>query len=65
MFQPVGYAVAPGSDDLLKTLKAWLTAEQAKGAVDKIYEYWTLGEATKREKPPRGSVIRNVLHWVD
>jgi ABC-type amino acid transport substrate-binding protein len=36
--QPVGYAVAPGNDDLLKKLNAWLIAEQAKGAVDKIYK---------------------------
>jgi Na+/H+-dicarboxylate symporter len=65
IFQPVGYAVAPGNEDLLKTLNAWLIAEQAKGAVDKIYKYWMLGEATKTEKPPRWSVIRSVLHWVD
>ncbi len=61
----MGYSVALGNEKLLKTLNAWLIADQAKGTIEEPYRYWMLGEATKREKPPRWSVIRDVLHWVD
>jgi hypothetical protein len=32
--------------------------------VDDLYRYWMLGDAARSVKPPRWSVIRNVLHWV-
>jgi hypothetical protein len=37
---------------------------KSNGTVDKLYRYWMLGEAAKTEKPPRWSVIRNVLGWI-
>ena len=49
---------------LVQTLDAWLIEEKAKGTVDALYRYWMLGDAAQRVKPPRWSVIRNVLHWV-
>ncbi len=65
VFVPVAYAVARNSRDVLEVLNAWLVAEQAKGTIDQLYEHWMLGGALKRQRPPRWSVIRDVLGWVD
>ena len=65
MFLPVGYAVARGNANLLTALDAWLLAEKSKGDIDALYRYWMLGQAAESRKPPRWSVIRDVLHWVD
>ena len=56
--------VARGNQSLAQTLDAWIIEEKAKGTVDALYRYWMLGDAAKSAKPPRWSVIRNVLHWV-
>ena len=64
-FFPFGYAVARGNDDLLVTVNAWLGEEKARGTVDALYGYWMLGQVGRTEKPPRWSVIRDVLGWVD
>lgn len=34
------------------------------GTLDRLYEHWILGRAPE-DSPPRWSVIRDVLHWVD
>lgn len=62
---PVAYAVARGNSDLLEALNAWLVAEKARGTINLLYHYWMLGDAIKIERPPRWSVIRDVLGWVD
>jgi Na+/H+-dicarboxylate symporter/ABC-type amino acid transport substrate-binding protein len=64
VFTPLGVAVARGNQSLAQTLDAWIIAEKAKGTLDALYRYWMLGEAARSGKPPRWSVIRNVLHWV-
>jgi proton glutamate symport protein len=64
IFAPLGFGVARGNQSLAQTIDAWVIAEKAKGTVDSVYRYWMLGEATRSTKPPRWSVIRNVLHWV-
>jgi ABC-type amino acid transport substrate-binding protein len=64
-FLPVSYSVAPSNTNLLQALNAWMLAEKAKGTVDALYKYWMLGEAESERRPPRWSVIRDVLHWVD
>jgi Na+/H+-dicarboxylate symporter len=65
VFMPVGYAVAHGNEKLLKVFDAWLIAEKSMGTIDALYNYWMLGEAAKTKRPPRWSVIRDVLHWVE
>jgi Na+/H+-dicarboxylate symporter/ABC-type amino acid transport substrate-binding protein len=62
---PVAYAVAAGNEKLVKAFNAWLLVEKSRGTIDQLYRYWMLGEAAKIRKPPRWSVIRNVLHWTD
>ncbi len=65
LFMPVAYSVAPGNDSLLEALNAWLLTEKSRGTVDGLYGYWMLGEAESEERPPRWSVVRDVLHWVE
>ncbi len=65
VFTPVTYAVAAGNRDLLEPVNAWLVAEKAKGTIDALYDYWMLGGAIETDRPPRWSVIRDVLGWVD
>jgi Na+/H+-dicarboxylate symporter/ABC-type amino acid transport substrate-binding protein len=62
---PVGYAVAIGNDDLSRVLDAWLQSIKTQGGVDKLYRHWMLGEGLNVNKPPRWSIIRNVLGWVE
>jgi hypothetical protein len=62
---PVAYAVARDNEELLISTNAWLQAEKSKGGIDELYNYWMLGGAFKEQRPPRWSVVRNVLHWVD
>jgi ABC-type amino acid transport substrate-binding protein len=64
VFTPQGIGVARDNQSLAQTLDAWIIAEKARGTVDALYRYWLLGEAAKSVKPPRWSVIRNVLEWV-
>jgi Na+/H+-dicarboxylate symporter/ABC-type amino acid transport substrate-binding protein len=47
-------------DDMLNT---WITLLRMDGTLDKLFDHWMLGKNTK-PKPPRWSIIRDVLHWV-
>ena len=49
-------AVGWYSDELLPPLR---------GCACPCYEYWMLGGAAKSERPPRWSVIKDVLKWVN
>ena len=61
---PSGYAVAHKDIDMLLYLDTWLLNAKNYGTVDQLYRYWMLGEV-KKTQPPRWSVIRNVLGWID
>ena len=62
---PVAYTVARDNESLLISINAWLLAEKARGTIDVLYDYWLLGGAIKKERPPRWSIIKNVLNWTD
>jgi ABC-type amino acid transport substrate-binding protein len=61
----VAYAFALGNDNFLEVFDGWLVAEKSRGTADQLYRHWMLGEAAQKQQPPRWSVIRNVLHWVN
>jgi Na+/H+-dicarboxylate symporter/ABC-type amino acid transport substrate-binding protein len=61
---PVAYMVAPDNPSLLRAMNEWLQIERATGDIDEIYDYWIQGK-TAQVQPPRWSVIRDVLGWVD
>jgi ABC-type amino acid transport substrate-binding protein len=64
VFTQQGMAVAHGNQSLAQILDAWITSEKANGSIDSLYRYWMLGDVRGSGKPPRWSVIRNVLHWL-
>ena len=53
------------NQELLNAVNAWLLSEKALGHVDELYEYWMLGGASLVDRPPRWSIIRDVLGWVE
>ncbi len=61
---PMGYTIRNGRDKLLQVVNAWLLETKASGEFDKLHKYWVEGR-TGEGQPPRWSIIRNVLHWID
>jgi Na+/H+-dicarboxylate symporter/ABC-type amino acid transport substrate-binding protein len=64
LFLPAGYAVARGDTDMLLFLDTWLLNAKGNGTVDTLYRYWMLGQV-KETQPPRWSIVRDVLGWMD
>jgi len=57
--------MAQGVDQqFLDFINAWLGLKKTEGTLDQLYDKWILGKVGK-QKEPRWSVIRNLLHWVD
>ena len=61
---PVAYSLAPDNPSLLSAMNDWLKIETATGDIDEIYDYWVQGK-TDQNKPPRWSIARDVLGWID
>ncbi|MEP4148177.1 MAG: cation:dicarboxylase symporter family transporter [Halioglobus sp.] len=61
---PVAYSVAPDNHSLLRAMNDWLKIERATGDINEIYDYWIQGK-TDLTKPPRWSIARDVLGWID
>jgi ABC-type amino acid transport substrate-binding protein len=59
-----GYAVDRRDQDLRLYLDTWLASRRIDGTIDDLYRYWMLGEVGDTQ-PPRWSVLRDVLGWVD
>ena len=64
MQAPVVYLVARDRPVLLRAMNAWLLIEKQSGGIDELYDYWIQGKI-QGVQPPRWSVIRDVLGWVD
>jgi Na+/H+-dicarboxylate symporter/ABC-type amino acid transport substrate-binding protein len=60
---PLGYAVAGRDQQILGVLNTWINLKTKDGTIDELFVHWILGQDA-RQKPPRWSVIRNVLHLV-
>ena len=60
----VGYSIPNGRPRLLRVVNAWLLQAKHSGEIDDLHNYWIQGR-TREVEPPRWSIVRNVLHWVD
>ena len=49
---------------MLLSLDTWLLNAKGNGTVNALYRYWMLGQV-KEMQPPRWSVVRDVLGWMD
>ncbi|MBA2116754.1 cation:dicarboxylate symporter family transporter [Bremerella alba] len=58
------YYLSYKDPDFDEVIENWLRLKRADGTYQLLYDYWILGEE-KRRKPPRWSVLRNVLGWAD
>ena len=45
-------------------LDAWIDLARREQTIQRLYDYWIQGK-TGQVQPPRWSVIRDVLGWVD
>ena len=61
---PLAYPMAPGDEPFARFVNAWIELKQKDGTIPALYDYWILGRSAE-PAPPRWSVMRNVLHWVD
>jgi Na+/H+-dicarboxylate symporter/ABC-type amino acid transport substrate-binding protein len=64
LFLAAGYAVARGDTETLLALDTWLLNAKGNGTIDTLYRYWMLGQVQETQ-PPRWSIIRDVLGWMD
>ncbi|MFV2003032.1 MAG: transporter substrate-binding domain-containing protein, partial [Paracoccaceae bacterium] len=61
---PVGFAMPDEQLEYLSYLNNWLGVNIKTGMVANLYRHWVLGK-TILERPPRWSIIRDVLHWIE
>lgn len=58
------YPIRAGSLDLASFLNKWLILTDESGFKDRMTQYWIQGENPK-QRSPRWSILRNVLHWIE
>jgi Na+/H+-dicarboxylate symporter/ABC-type amino acid transport substrate-binding protein len=61
---PIALPLPRGEEALADFLKFWIDLKESDSTLDRLYRYWVLGKQD-RQRQPRWSVIRDVLHWVD
>lgn len=60
---PLAYAMSRNDPEMTRFINSWIELKQQDKTTDRLYDYWILGKDAK-QKEPRWSVIRDVLHWV-
>jgi hypothetical protein len=60
---PVAFAVAHRDEQLRVLLNTWILLKREDQTIDRLRRYWIRGE-DDRPRPPRWSIVRNVLRWV-
>ena len=61
---PLAFGLPLGEAELSSFVNAWIELKRRDGTFDELYKYWILGQ-NPVATPPRWSIIRDVLHWVD
>lgn len=61
---PLFYAIGNRDGEFRDFLEYWMSLKRKDGTSQEYFDHWVLGK-TGNGKPPRWSVIRDVLHWVD
>jgi Na+/H+-dicarboxylate symporter/ABC-type amino acid transport substrate-binding protein len=60
--RPLGFATALDATDFAQFVDEWIVLQQARGNVQRAYDYWILGKGAEI-RPPRWSIARDVLGW--
>jgi ABC-type amino acid transport substrate-binding protein len=58
------YPLPWGEPDWERAVNLWLDLQRADGTIDRLYDYWILGQEPEGHNP-RWSVMRDVLGWID
>jgi ABC-type amino acid transport substrate-binding protein len=61
---PVSMMLAKNNLELRRYMDNWIELKKFDGTIERLYQSWILGEASKSEEKP-WSVLRDILHWVD
>ena len=61
---PLAYPVPAQDPSFASFMNSWIDLKRKDGTIEALYDYWVLGR-NAAPPPPRWSIIRNVLHWVD
>ena len=59
---PVVFGLPAGEAELTRYVDAWINLNKDSGIIDRLYDYWILGQGAKKGKK-RWSVVHNVLGW--
>ena len=60
---PLAFALPRDEPELTALVNTWIELMRRNGTMQELYEYWILGRSAA-SRPPRWSIIRDVLHWV-
>jgi hypothetical protein len=60
---PLVYALPRDDDDFEQFINHWIEIHRRDGTMERLYDHWILGRQD-RFRPPRWSIIRDVLGWV-
>ena len=58
---PLAYVIAGRDQQLLGIVNTWIDLKRKDGTLDELFAHWILGQGAV-QKPPRWSVVRDVLH---
>ncbi len=61
---PLAYPIGRRDPQLAAFVDTWIALKRKEGTIDAAYKYWILGQDAA-PPPPRWSIARNVLHWMD
>jgi Na+/H+-dicarboxylate symporter/ABC-type amino acid transport substrate-binding protein len=61
---PLAFALPRGEGDLLSLVNTWIDLQRSNGVIATQFDYWILGR-TSHGRPPRWSIVHDVLHWAD
>jgi Na+/H+-dicarboxylate symporter/ABC-type amino acid transport substrate-binding protein len=61
---PLAYPIARRDQAFASFVNTFIELKQKDGTIQALYDHWILGRTADR-RPPRWSIIRDVLHWID
>ncbi|MGI9514755.1 MAG: cation:dicarboxylate symporter family transporter [Anderseniella sp.] len=61
---PMAFGLPANAPRFRNTVNTWLSLNEKLGLVKLAHDHWVLGTGLK-DKKPRWSVIRDVLHWIE
>ena len=61
---PLAYPIARQDRRFGEFVNTWIELKRKDGTFDGLYQYWILGR-DREPRPPRWSIVRDVLHWVE